>query len=104
MIKNLIKNIFGSKETPKKSLNLVRAEQIAEDIMSNNYIFKSENGFVVNHKAFVENFDELTKLTSALDYRIDQLGPNTPSELQNIQTAYSNKLNELYGYSSMKLN
>jgi len=104
MIKNLIQNIFGKKEVPAKSINLVRAEQIAKEMVSNNYLSKSKKGFVVNHKAFVENFGEFTKLAGALDYRIDQLGPNTPSELQSIQTAYSNKLNEFYGYSSMKLN
>jgi len=86
MIKNLIQNIFGKKEVPAKSIDLVRAEQIANDLSQ--YVSMNQGEFVFNHELIKDNYNHFNELRDGLDYRIANLNRNleTPMKLLKLQT------------------
>jgi hypothetical protein len=101
MIKINLSNLFGTKKKENvKSLDLVRAETIAQDLISKNYILQSEKGFIFNHDAFRDNFTEFSRLTNELDSslsRVYKARETVPAQLNQIQETYSIKFNQLEG-------
>jgi hypothetical protein len=89
MVKINLSNIFGrKKEGNVKSLDLVRAETNANDLISNNYISKSETGFVLNNSLIKQDYQNFLTLKNGLDYRISNLDRtlSTPCDLLDMQT------------------